>query len=340
MMEVLEFSLKSLVVVLSLGSLIVLIALMAARARQKNELEVEPLHKKYQDLAFFLKSFSAEKEEIKEEKKRLKAEKKAQKKSKKESPEPNKKKVYVLDFDGDITASQVASLREEITALLQAATPADEVVAKVKSPGGVVHTYGLAASQLLRIRDKGIPLTICVDEVAASGGYMMACTGTKILAAPFAVVGSIGVVAQFPNFNRVLKKYEVDYKEYTAGEFKRTVGPLAEITPKGEQKFKERLEDTHVLFKNFVKTLRPSLDIDKVATGDYWFGEEALALGLIDGLKTSDDYLLSFEKDTPIFELKYATKQSLADKIGDMLGRVLTKAVIRGLTRLESQRFS
>jgi serine protease SohB len=337
MFEVLAFALKALIVVLSLGSLIILIALIAARAKQKHELEVEPLHKKYEDLGHFLRSFSAEKEELKEEKKRLKAEKKEKKSKKKEGP---LKKVYVLDFDGDIMASQVTSLREEITAILQAATKNDEVVAKIKSPGGVVHNYGLAASQLLRIREHQIPLTICVDEVAASGGYMMACAGTKILAAPFAVLGSIGVVAQFPNFNRVLKKYEVDYKEYTAGEFKRTVGPLAEITEKGELKFKERLEDTHVLFKSFVKNLRPNVDIDKVATGDYWFGEEAIKLGLVDELKTSDEYLLSFEKDTPIFELKFATKQSLSEKISEMFSQVLTKAVTRLLSRLESQRFS
>jgi len=333
MMEVLIFSLKALVIVLSIGAIIVLIAMMAARATQKSELEVEPLHTKYKDLAYFLKSFTSSKDEMKEEKKKRKAEKKHQKE---ESPS---KKVFVLNFDGDIHASQTENLREEITALLQIATPQDEVVAKVESPGGVVHGYGFAASQLLRIRERGIPLTICVDKVAASGGYMMACVANRILAAPFAIVGSIGVVAQLPNFNRLMKKHDVDYKEYTAGEYKRTVGVFAEITPAGEAHFQERLHDTHKLFKTFVHQFRPQVDLAKVATGDYWFGEEAKLLGLVDELKTSDDYLLSFEKDTPIFELSYEVKESLSDRLAGVMGKAASRSFTQILSRLEKQRF-
>jgi serine protease SohB len=333
MMEVLIFSLKALVIVLSLGALIVLIAILAARASQKSELEVEPLHKKFKDLGYFLKSFTSSKEEMKEEKKKRKADKKHEKE---ETP---KKKVFVINFDGDINASQTENLREEITALLQTATPQDEVVARVESPGGVVHGYGFAAAQLMRIRERGIPLTVCVDKVAASGGYMMACVGNRILAAPFAIVGSIGVVAQVPNFHRVLKKHDVDYKEYTAGEYKRTVGVLGEITPQGEAHFQERLHDTHKLFKNFVHQFRPQVDLNKVANGDYWFGEEAKLLGLVDELKTSDDYLLSFEKDTPIFELKYEVKASLSDRLSGVLGKALSRSLTHILTRLELQKF-
>ncbi len=333
-MEVLIFSLKALVIVVSLAALIILVAIMAARASQKSELEVEPLHKKYKDLAYFLKSFTATKEELKDEKKKRKAEKKAEKEA--EAP---KKKVFVLTFDGDINASQTENLREEITALLQTATPQDEVVARVESPGGVVHGYGLAASQLLRIRERGIPLTVCVDKVAASGGYLMACVANRILAAPFAIVGSIGVVAQVPNVHRLLKKHDVDYKEYTAGEYKRTVGLLGEITPAGEAHFQERLHDTHKLFKNFVHQFRPQVDLHKVANGDYWFGEEAKLLGLVDELKTSDDYLLSFEKDTPIFEISYEVKETLSDKLSGVLGKAFTLSLNKVLSRLEQSRF-
>ncbi len=332
-MEVLIFSLKALVIVLSLGALIVLVAILASRASQKSELEVEPLHKKYKDLGYFLKSFISSKEEMKEEKKKRKAEKKHEKE---ETP---KKKVFVINFDGDINASQTENLREEITALLQIATAQDEVVARVESPGGVVHGYGLAASQLMRIRERGIPLTVCVDKVAASGGYMMACVANRIIAAPFAIVGSIGVVAQMPNFNRLLKKHDVDYKEYTAGEFKRTVGVLSEITPAGEAHFQERLHDTHLLFKNFVHQFRPQVDMGKVATGDYWFGEEAKLLGLIDELKTSDDYLLSFEKDTPIFELNYEVKESLSDRLAGVMGKALTRSLSQIWSRIENQKY-
>ncbi len=245
----------------------------------------------------------------------------------------------MLNFDGDLEASDTENLREEITALLQVATAEDEVVVKVESPGGVVHGYGLAASQLLRIRERGIPLTVCVDKVAASGGYLMACVANRIVAAPFAILGSIGVVAQVPNFHRVLKKHDVDFKEYTAGEYKRTVSLFGEITPKGEERFQERLHDTHILFKNFVHRFRPQVDLGKVATGDYWFGEEALHLGLVDELKTSDDLLLSFDKETPIFELNYQVKHTLADKLSGIVGQALTKSLHQAIRSFENQKF-
>lgn len=289
----------------------------------KNELDIEPLHEKQQDMALFLKSVTSTKEEIKEEKKKLKETKKEEKDNK------DIKKVFVIEFQGDVHASQVDSLREEITAALHIATPKDEVVVKIHSPGGVVHGYGLAASQLLRVREKNIPLTVCVDEVAASGGYMMSCVANKIISAPFAIIGSIGVVAQVPNFHKVLKKYDVDYKEYTAGEYKRTVSLFGEITPKGEEKFVERLSDTHVLFKNFVSKFRPSLDLSKVATGEYWFGEEAKTLGLVDEIKTSDEYLLGFAPHTHIYKLKFEIKENWQDRIASILGKVATETAFK-----------
>lgn len=341
MEEIAIFAAKALLILLSLGSLIVLIAVLVARASQKSELEVEPLHKKYKDLGSFLRSFTATKQELKDEQK---AEKKAEKKknkeeAKKEGDKKIQKRVFVLTFDGDVRASAVDSLREEITAVLQTAGPQDEVVIRLESPGGVVHGYGLAASQLHRIRERGIPLTACVDKVAASGGYMMAVVANQILAAPFAIVGSIGVIAQVPNFNKVLKKLDVDFKEYTAGEFKRTVSLLGEITPKGEEHFIERLNETHVLFKQHVQKFRPQLDLSKAATGDYWYGEEAKLMGLVDGLKTSDDYLLSFEKGTPIFELTYSVKQTWQDKLGQVLGKAVESSLLRVFNRLEKQRY-
>lgn len=333
MIEILIFGAKAFLIVAATAAILILIALLAARASNKNELEVEPLHEKYKNLGLFLKSFVATKDEKKEEKKKLKTEKKE---NKSKVPE---KRVFVLNFDGDIKASQVESLREEITALIQTATSKDEVVVKVESPGGEVHGYGLAASQLLRVRERNIPLTICVDKVAASGGYMMACVAHKVLGAPFAIVGSIGVVAQVPNFHRVLKKHDVDYKEYTAGEYKRTVSLLGEITPKGEEKFVERLNDTHVLFKRFVQNYRPQLDLAKVATGEYWFGQEAKDLGLIDAIQTSDDYLLSFGKDTPIFELKFKIKQGLSEKLSGVLGRAIAVPLEKLWNRAFESRF-
>lgn len=206
----------------------------------------------------------------------------------------NNQKIFVLDFKGDIQASAVENLREEITLILATAKAGrDRVVVRLESPGGMVHGYGLAAAQLVRLRDAGFHLTICVDKVAASGGYMMACIANEIISAPFAVVGSIGVVAQVPNFNRLLKEHNVDFELYTAGQYKRTVTMFGENTPEGKAKFEEELQQTHILFKHFVEKYRPQLNVDKVATGEHWYGQDALDLNLVDKLQTSDEYLLA-----------------------------------------------
>ena len=230
--------------------------------------------------------------------------------------EKQHKRLFIIDFNGDIKASAVASLREEISAILTLATEGDEVLLKLESPGGMVHGYGLAASQLQRIRDKGIPLTVAVDKVAASGGYMMACVANHIAAAPFAIIGSIGVIAQLPNFNKVLKKLDVDYEQHTAGEYKRTLTVFGENTDEDREKFREELEDTHVLFKEFVTDNRPELDIDSVATGEHWYGQRAIEKGLIDSIKTSDDLILEGIEDKEVYEVTFEIPKTLGEKIG------------------------
>ncbi|MFT6834499.1 MAG: serine protease SohB, partial [Francisellaceae bacterium] len=238
-----------------------------------------------------------------------------------------------LDFNGDMHASQVESLREEITAVLHVATPADEIVIKLESPGGVVHGYGLAASQLERIKARHIPLTIAVDKVAASGGYMMAVLGDKILSAPFAIIGSVGVVAQLPNINRLLEAHGVDVELHTAGKYKRTLTMMGKNTDEGREKFKEDLENVHLLFKTHIEKFRPTLDIDKVATGEYWFGHQALDLKLVDELTTSDDYLLfAYEKEqAELFEVKYELKKKMLSKIKSSVETYLFKKNIPGM---------
>ncbi len=221
----------------------------------------------------------------------------------------------MLDFHGDLQASATASLREEISAVLQVARSGDEAVLRLESEGGVVHGYGLAASQLRRIREAGVKLTVAVDKVAASGGYLMACVADRILAAPFAVVGSIGVVGQLPNFNRLLKKHEIDYELHTAGEHKRTLTLFGENTEAGREKFRETLEDAHALFKSFIQQNRPAVDVAQVATGDHWFGTRALALKLVDELKTSDDYLLERSKACDLYELRYKRHRGLVERL-------------------------
>lgn len=294
-----------------------------------------------------------EKNSKKQEKKDKKAEKKAEKNTKKinkktdqEKPSEEgdrdqaKKRVYVLDFKGDVKASQVENLRHEITAVLMVANEHDEIVLRLESPGGMVHTYGLASSQLERIKRKNITLSICVDEIAASGGYMMACLGDKIYAAPFAIVGSVGVVAQLPNFNRLLKKNDIDYELFTAGEYKRTVTMMGENTEKGKEKFQQELDDTHVLFKEFVSSHRPQLDINAIATGEHWYGSRAKDKNLVDELMTSDEYLIEACKESEVFSVTYEKKKHVLDRIGIAAEGSIDRVLLKWFDRMQRQHLS
>lgn len=284
------------------------------KIKSKEKIEINNLNDKFTDLKNAINDETLSKEALKELKKQEKIQAKKCKAEKNKSAKIEKNRIFVLNFDGDIRATEVENLREEITAILTAATPKDEVVVKIESGGGMVPHYGLAASQLQRIRARNIPLTVCIDKIAASGGYMMACVGTKILAAPFAIIGSVGVVAQLPNFNKLLKKHDVDFEQITAGEYKRTLTMFGENTVKGREKFQEEVNEAHELFKSFIATNRSIVNIEAIATGEHWFGTRALDLRLIDDITTSDDYLLRASEKSDIFEVTYTIKKSLMEK--------------------------
>jgi len=319
------FLAKTATIVAAIVMVMLFIFIMAGRkqAGKKEILEVNKLNKKYDDMARVMNTGMLQKAGLK---KYLKEEKERLKGIHKDKKDKNqRKRIYVLNFHGDIRASAVSSLREEITAILMVAAKNDEVFVRLESGGGVVHGYGLAASQLMRLRDKNISLTVSVDKVAASGGYMMACVGNRIIAAPFSIIGSIGVIAQIPNFHRVLKKHDVDFDQFTAGEFKRTVTMFGENTDEAKAKFREEIEDIHVLFKDFIVQHRPDVDIVKVSTGESWPGTRALERKLVDELKTSDDYLLENSKHADIYEISYVSKKSLIEKIGFQFQRLVDK---------------
>ncbi len=282
------------------------------RSQDKNKLEIKKLNEKYEAYADKLNAEILSKKAYK----KLSKEKKTGDKTRgKQTPEKNKKRIFLLQFDGDIKASAVNSLREEITAILSIATPNDEVIVRLESAGGMVSPYGLAASQLQRLKRKQIPVTVTVDKIAASGGYLMACVADKILAAPFAIIGSIGVVAQIPNFHRFLKDKNIDFEQITAGEYKRTLTLFGENTSKGRQKLQEEIEEIHNLFKDFIRQNRSQVAIQQVATGEYWLAARALELKLVDNLITSDDYLFNASNVTDIYQITYTTKKSLGEKI-------------------------
>jgi serine protease SohB len=233
----------------------------------------------------------------------------------------------VVDFEGDMQASAVTQLREEITVIVSLATKQDSVLLRLESSGGLVHSYGLAASQLMRLLDKEIPLTIAVDKVAASGGYMMACIANKIIAAPFALLGSIGVIAQIPNFHRLLKKNDIDVDVLTAGEYKRTLTIFGENTEKGRNKAIEELEDVHALFKDFVSDHRPQLDMNIVATGEAWYGKRALEKKLVDELKTSDTYIYEKCQDCDVYHIAYVVHKSKMDKLVERIAVAISRSL-------------
>ncbi|MGB3724985.1 MAG: protease SohB [Glaciecola sp.] len=329
------FLAKAITLVVAIAA--VLIVVMAVANKQKpsegsGSLSLDSLSESYDELADMGKQALMSKEALKQ----LAKEKKQEKKEKKTHAADTDKKpnLFVLDFVGSSMAKEVDTLRKEVTAILCIAQPNDEVLVKVESGGGVVHGYGLAASQLKRITDKGLKLTVSIDKVAASGGYMMACVADKVIAAPFAIVGSIGVVAQLPNFNKLLKKNDIDVELHTAGEFKRTLTLFGENTEEGREKFREELDEVHKMFKTFVSENRPELDIDKVATGEYWYGTKAKELHLVDSIQTSDDYLMQANNDFGLYKLKYAAKKTMAQKLGfavsqgieNGLAKVFTKA--------------
>ena len=310
-----------------IGGFIAIVAVVAGLIREGRQqvgerLEVKNINERLKRMGEILNLDLLDDAEHKREEKRLKAEDKARRKAEKQGQSKPRPRLFVLDFDGDVEASQVAALREEISALLQVARPDDAVMLRLESGGGVVHGYGLAASQLSRIKASGHRLIVSVDKVAASGGYLMACVADEIIAAPFAVLGSIGVVAQMPNFHRLLNKHEIDVELHTAGEYKRTLTVFGENTDAARAKFKQELEEIHGLFKSFVQDNRSQLAIERVATGEHWYGSQALALGLVDRLQTSDDYLLAQIKDRDVFEIRFRVKRGLREQLLSTLTRI------------------
>jgi serine protease SohB len=317
------FLAKTATILIGIG-LLLIVVLRSRRSGHMDDdhLDVTDLNHRYRTMAHQLKRASLPRKAFL---KLIKSDRKAAKKRGKEAG--GRKRIFVVDFHGDIKATEVASLREVITGVLMEAEEGDSVLLRLENAGGMVTEHGLAASQLMRLRDRKIPLTVAVDKVAASGGYLMAVVADRIIAAPFAVLGSIGVVAQLPNFHRVLERHGVDYELHTAGDYKRTVTLFGENTEEGRAKLREQLEDTHGLFQDFIREYRPELDLSRVATGEYWHGRQALDLGLVDEIKTSDDFLMEAGEGADLLLVSYEAHkrpvERLLSSMNDALSRIL-----------------
>ncbi len=328
-----EYGLFLLKVITIVAGIVVVIIVAAAAGKKASQegLEVEHLNEKATALADSLRDATSSKEQRKQAAKE-------RKNKDKEKDDAKRPRTFVIDFKGDLKASASISLREEVNAVLDVAGDGDEVIVRLENQGGMVHEHGFAASQLARIREREIPLTVCVDKVAASGGYLMACVANRIYAAPFAIIGSIGVLAQIPNFNRMLDGHGVDFEQVTAGKYKRTVTMFGENTDEDRAKLKEELEEVHGLFKDAVAKFRPELDLDKVATGEHWLGTRALELGLADELMTSDEVLAECAAKRDVYRLQYKVKQPLQKRLmANVDGAIEKAADTRWQKQLESR---
>ena len=305
------FLLRSITIVISILLIIgaTLSLTMRNKANLKNRLIIKNLNKKYNKYKKMLQDECLSKSQRKSAQKACKA-------SNKKSAHQNKNRLFVLNFKGDIHASSVAALSEVINAILLIANPKqDEVLLRLENQGGSIHGHGLAAAQLQRLRDARIRLTVAVDKVAARGGYLMASIANYILASPFAIIGSIGVIVQLPNFYHLLKKKSIDFEQITAGQYKRTISVFGENTKDGRRKMQEELETVHHSFKHCVKVHRPQVDLSQVATGEYWLGDKALSLKLIDEIKLSDDFIMEKIVSHDIYQLDYTLKKSLIARL-------------------------
>lgn len=318
------FFAKSLTVVLTVAAIAAVVSVLSRKSRPPEKLEVKDLNRKYDDMRNVLRSQMLP---SKEWKKLVKLDRSKRKTARRKDKTADSGRVFVLNFHGDIKATGVGSLREEITAILTLAEAGDAVLLRLENMGGIVHEHGLAASQVKRLRAAGVHVTVAVDKVAASGGYMMACVADRIIAAPFAVLGSIGVLAQLPNFHEMLKRHGIGFEQETAGEYKRTITMFGENTEKERAKLREQIEQTHELFKAFIAEHRPGLDLDKVATGEIWYGSDAVAVGLVDEIKTSDDYLLEASDRTRLYEVSYRGRKSVTERLLGSINSALDRTV-------------
>ncbi len=326
------FLAKAVTFVVALIVIVATIAGAASKQKQgKGQLEILSLTNQLKDITQYARTVLLDKATLKKLAKEQKKEEKAKKDESKD-----KSRLFVVDFHGSMDAHEVERLREEVTAILCVANDEDEVLVRLESGGGVVHGYGLAASQLQRLKDKGLKLTIAVDKVAASGGYMMACVADHLLASRFAYIGSIGVLAQLPNFHKLLKKNDIEFEQHTAGEYKRTLTIFGENTDAGRAKFREEIEEIHEMFKDYVQSQRTEMDINKVATGEFWPGIKAKELGLVDEIMTSDDYILSHYPKREIFSVKYTVKKNMAEKLGISFAQAAERTIMRVLSQAKS----
>ena len=335
LVDYLIFLLKVFTIALAITlPLLIIIGSSKNKSQPKGKLSITNLSDKFEDMGNALKSSLMNPKELKKFNKDLSKDKKKKNKAEKEES------VFVLNFNGDIQASEVEKLKQEVNSILLSESECKEVVLKVESGGGSAYAYGLCAAELKRLVDNEISLTVCIDKVAASGGYLMSCVATKIIAAPWAIVGSIGVIAQLPNFHRLLKKNSIDFEMHTAGAFKRTLTTLGENTEEGREKFKSELEDLHLIFKNFVKEQRPQVDTEIVATGEVWQGEEAVKVGLVDSLETSDNYLVNLSKEAKLLEIEFVEKKNLTERFAFSMQLIIEKTLFKFYDLINRDRFT
>jgi signal peptide peptidase SppA len=174
----------------------------------------------------------------------------------------------------------------------------------INSPGGAPTQSGLVAERIRQLADKkGVPVLAFAEDVAASGGYWLACAADEIYAHRTSMVGSIGVISGGFGFTGLLDRFGVERRLHTAGENKARLDPFSPEKPEDVEWLKKMHSQLHELFVDWVKERRGDRlsSTEGLFTGDIWLGSKALELGLIDGLGSLREVIAERYPDAEIF---------------------------------------
>jgi len=192
------------------------------------------------------------------------------------------------------------------------------VALQINSPGGSPAQSSLIASRIRRLsEEKDIPVFAFVEDVAASGGYWLACAADEIYVDPSSIVGSIGVISAGFGFTDLIAKHGVERRVHTAGESKSMIDPFKPEQPKDVARLNNLLEDIHALFIDYVKSRRGAklADNPNLYTGEVFIGQKGIDQGLADGIGHLVPTMKAKFGEKVTFR-KYGPKKSLMERFG------------------------
>ncbi|MCK5716913.1 MAG: signal peptide peptidase SppA [Thiomargarita sp.] len=253
------------------------------------------------------------------------------------------KHTALIDIDGVIASNTAANADNIVTSLRSAFKDKNTsaIILRINSPGGSPVQAGYINDELLRLRKKykDIAVYAVITDICASGGYYIAAGADKIYADKASLVGSIGVLMDGFGFVDTLKKLGIERRLMTAGDHKGFLDPFSPANPEDQAHIKTLLTDIHDQFINVVKKGRKKsltvedyqkfLDNKALFSGLIWTGEQALALGLVDGLGSSSYVAREIIKVKKLrdFTLKPDYLERLAQRFGQTMANILSQEI-------------